>query len=49
MMKKFPFFELVFQFYIEIQGSQPKIWRRVQVPVDFTFGQLHQIEVVPLV
>ena len=43
MMKKFPAFELVFQFYIEIQGSQPKIWRRVQAPVDFTFGQLHQI------
>ena len=31
----------VFQFRAELLGSQPLIWRRVQVPGDYTFWDLH--------
>ncbi len=29
------------QFKIEIEGSNPKIWRRIVVPFDFTFYKFH--------
>ena len=28
---------------IEIAGAKPKIWRRVEVPSDFTLGDLHHV------
>jgi len=31
----------VFQFRIELLGVEPPIWRRIQVPVDYTFWDLH--------
>lgn len=30
-----------FQFKIEIQGSNPKIWRRIIVPYEYTFYRFH--------
>lgn len=29
------------QFLIELQGIEPKIWRRIQVPSDYNFWDLH--------
>lgn len=43
MKKNFQQFRTVLQLYIELENSKPKIWRRVQVPVDYTFAQLHQV------
>ncbi|KJU84652.1 plasmid pRiA4b ORF-3 family protein [Candidatus Magnetobacterium bavaricum] len=34
-------FTNVYQFKITLRGIKPPIWRRVQVPETFTFGQLH--------
>ena len=31
----------VFQFKISLKGIEPSIWRRIQVPADFTFWDLH--------
>ncbi|GBM46973.1 hypothetical protein AVEN_217277-1 [Araneus ventricosus] len=31
----------VFQFKISLKEIKPKIWRRIQVPADYTFQQLH--------
>jgi len=31
----------VLQFLVELQEIEPKIWRRVQVPVDYNFWDLH--------
>ena len=31
----------VFQFKIELQGITPVIWRRIQVPADYNFWDLH--------
>lgn len=31
----------VYQFNIKLDGSKPKIWRRVQVPENYTFEKLH--------
>jgi len=31
----------VFQFKVELQGIEPKIWRRIQVPVDYNYWDLH--------
>ncbi|MGB9694306.1 MAG: plasmid pRiA4b ORF-3 family protein [Fervidobacterium sp.] len=38
MKKKF---ERVYQFKITLQGSNPPIWRRIQVPETYTFWDLH--------
>lgn len=34
---------LVYQLHIKILGSNPEIWRRVIVPVNFSFAMLHSI------
>jgi len=31
----------VLQFKVELQGIEPKIWRRIQVPVDYNYWDLH--------
>lgn len=31
----------VLQFKVELQGIEPKIWRRIQVPIDYNFWDLH--------
>ena len=31
----------VLQFLIEIQGISPRIWRRIQVPANYNFWDLH--------
>jgi len=31
----------IYQFKITLMGSNPKIWRRIQVPAHFNFYQLH--------
>ena len=31
----------VYQFKITLNGIKPSIWRRIQVPDDYTFGDLH--------
>ncbi len=31
----------VLQFYIALRGIEPKIWRRIQVPLDYNFWDLH--------
>ena len=31
----------VYQFKITLKGTDPKIWRRVQVPESYTFWDLH--------
>jgi Plasmid pRiA4b ORF-3-like protein len=36
-----PRFSLVHQFRIELAGSRPPIWRRIQVPAWYTFWDLH--------
>lgn len=36
-------FKDVLQFRIELVGIRPPIWRRVLVPVDYTFGSLHGV------
>lgn len=33
--------EHIYQFKIILQGSQPPIWRRIQVPGEYTFWDLH--------
>jgi hypothetical protein len=33
--------DTVFQFKIELLGVEPQIWRRIQVPGDYTFWDLH--------
>ncbi len=42
-MKQFLHYDFVYQLRIELKDSKPKIWRRIQVPVQFTFGQLHDV------
>lgn len=34
---------MVFQFKIELEGSSPKIWRRVVIPANYSFEKLHDI------
>lgn len=34
-------FENIYQFKISLQGFEPPIWRRIQVPETFTFWDLH--------
>lgn len=31
----------IYQFKITLKGSKPPIWRRIQVPKDYTFWELH--------
>ena len=31
----------VLQFSVELQGIEPKIWRRIHVPTDYNFWDLH--------
>lgn len=31
----------VLQFSVELQGIEPKIWRKIQVPLDYNFWDLH--------
>jgi hypothetical protein len=33
---------MIYQFYIELQESDPLVWRRIVVPADYTFYQLHK-------
>jgi hypothetical protein len=33
--------KLIYQFRIELQGIEPAIWRRIQVPADYSFWDLH--------
>lgn len=33
---------MIYHFYIELQESDPLVWRRIVVPADFTFYQLHK-------
>jgi hypothetical protein len=33
--------ERIFQFKIILKGTEPPIWRRIQVPETFTFWDLH--------
>jgi hypothetical protein len=33
---------MIYQFYIELLGSDPLVWRRIVVPADSTFYQLHK-------
>jgi len=35
-------FDMTYQFYIELQGSEPLVWRRIVVPADYTFYELHK-------
>ena len=42
-MKQLLHYDFVYQLRIELKDSKPKIWRRIQVPVQFTFGQLHDV------
>lgn len=32
----------VLQFYIELKDTNPKVWRRIQIPAHYTFYQLHK-------
>lgn len=34
-------FQNVYQFKITLKGSKPPIWRRIQVPVNYSFWDLH--------
>uniref|UniRef100_A0A915E8F3 Plasmid pRiA4b Orf3-like domain-containing protein n=1 Tax=Ditylenchus dipsaci TaxID=166011 RepID=A0A915E8F3_9BILA len=34
--------DTVYQFKISLKGSKPKVWRRIQVPKDYNFYQLHR-------
>lgn len=34
-------FKTVYQFKITLKGFSPKIWRRIQVPENYTFWELH--------
>ena len=38
MKKKF---NQVYQFKITLKGIKPPIWRRIQVPETYTFGEIH--------
>lgn len=42
-MRKFQHYDFAFQLHIQLLDTKPAIWRRVLVPVDYTFGQLHQV------
>lgn len=33
---------MIDQFYIELRGSDPLVWRRIVVPADYTFYELHK-------
>jgi hypothetical protein len=33
---------MIYHFYIELQESDPLVWRRIIVPADLTFYQLHK-------
>lgn len=36
-------YDFAFQLHIQLRDSKPAIWRRVLVPADYNFGQLHQV------
>ena len=31
----------IYQFKVTLRGSKPPIWRRIQVPANYTFWNLH--------
>jgi hypothetical protein len=33
---------MIYQFYIELRESDPLVWRRIVVPADYSFYQLHK-------
>src|SRR5688500_13855799 len=33
---------MIYQFYIELEESNPLVWRRIVVPASYTFYQLHK-------
>jgi hypothetical protein len=33
---------MIYQFYIELHGSDPLVWRRIVVPADFSLYELHK-------
>lgn len=33
----------VFQFRLDLEGIHPPVWRRIQVPADFTLSRLHRV------
>lgn len=33
----------IYQFKVTLEGIEPPIWRRFQVPSDITFGKLHDV------
>jgi hypothetical protein len=32
-----------FQFHVALDHIEPRIWRRIQVPSDYSLGQLHHV------
>jgi len=32
---------MIYQFYIELDGSSPLVWRRIEVPANYTLYRLH--------
>jgi hypothetical protein len=34
--------DMIYQFYIELLESYPLVWRRIVVPADYTFDELHK-------
>ncbi len=35
--------DLIYQFKITLCGIAPPVWRRVQVPAKYSFGDLHVV------
>jgi hypothetical protein len=33
---------MILQFKVTLKGAKPPIWRRIQVPKEYNFRQLHQ-------
>lgn len=43
-MRIYKYADMVYQFKIQLEGvSKPPVWRKVEVPANFTFEQLHKV------